>query len=276
VLRDLAKSAAWFGINQQPSCPTLQFTQIDVPGAVSTFAFRNNDLGHVVGEYLDGTRAFGFLKVGSQFTTIDVPGSVRSSQALGINSAGDIVGEFDGRAFLKSGATISPIDVPGAATTTAYAINDAGIVVGTFFDGSNHGFIKTGGSFQTIDFPGAVGPLGTSIFGINNAGAVVGVYYDATGRSHGFLRDATGFTSFDVPGAVDTMLHGINDSNDIVGRYGDSNRRFPFTRIAGTIITLDVPGLAPSGSGMATGINNAGEIVGGFDGADAQHGFLAR
>jgi probable HAF family extracellular repeat protein len=74
------------------------------------------------------------------FTTIDVPGST-FTQALGINNAGQIVGDFmdaTGRfhGFLKDGATITIIDVPGAfpGSTRAFGINDAGQIVGTFGD----------------------------------------------------------------------------------------------------------------------------------------------
>ena len=62
---------------------------------------------------------------------------------------------------------------------------NAGQVVGRFFGASGgiHGFINTGGTFTTLDVPGAGF---TEAFGINNAGQVVGLFADSSGV-HGFV-----------------------------------------------------------------------------------------
>jgi uncharacterized membrane protein len=46
--------------------------------------------------------------------------------------------------------------------------------------------LDTGGTFTTIDVPGASGSFGTQAYGINNSGQIVGSFQDATGV-HGFL-----------------------------------------------------------------------------------------
>src|SRR5205085_2168968 len=85
------------------------------------------------------------------FAAIDVPGAI-STQALGINDAGLIVGNFsDGttvHGFLDAAGSFTTIDVPGASSTIANGINDAGQIVGFFVDNSGeHGFVDTGGSW---------------------------------------------------------------------------------------------------------------------------------
>src|SRR5579859_4737814 len=81
------------------------------------------------------------------------------------------------------------IDVPCSAcaggiapSTTAFGINPAGDVVGTYNDaaGVQHGFLLSGGQFTTIDVPGwligATGTLPTVARGINPAGEIVGSF----------------------------------------------------------------------------------------------------
>src|SRR5579871_1724139 len=50
-------------------------TQIDVPGAASTFAFGINNDGEIVGRYKLNGVIHGYLDINGQFTTIDVPGA---------------------------------------------------------------------------------------------------------------------------------------------------------------------------------------------------------
>src|SRR5438034_1048014 len=79
------------------------------------------------------------------FTTIDVPGGFKTD-AVGINNAGQIVGEFRdatgaGHGFLDTAGTFTTIDVPGAFRTSASGINDAGQIVGFESEGVHvHGF----------------------------------------------------------------------------------------------------------------------------------------
>jgi len=78
-----------------------------------------------------------------------------------------------GRGFLEVNGIFSRIDVPGAFSTQANGINDAGQIVGDFPDsnGGTHGLLEVNGIFSTIDVPGA---SVTSARGINNAGQIVG------------------------------------------------------------------------------------------------------
>jgi hypothetical protein len=58
--------------------------------------------------------------------------------------------------------------------------------VGLFEDSTSatHGYLRQGGTFTTIDYPGAAS---TMIFGINAAGDLVGAAKDSTGVQHGFV-----------------------------------------------------------------------------------------
>src|SRR5690242_19996749 len=69
--------------------------------------------------------------------------------------------------------TFTTLDVLGAANTRAFGINDRGQIVG-FFNTSaeGHGFLYSGGSFTSIDPPGALGRSSAS--GINHTGEIVG------------------------------------------------------------------------------------------------------
>ena len=75
---------------------------------------------------------------------------------------------------------------PGGGTTTAWGINTAAQVVGSYDDSSGvHGFLRSvDGSFTTIDDPNGVG--NTLAYRINDAGVIVGYYRDSSG-DHGFI-----------------------------------------------------------------------------------------
>ena len=64
-------------------------------------------------------------------------------------------------------------------STQVIGVNDAGQMVGEFIDAASveHGFVTSGGVFTLIDFPGATS---TAAAGINSAGDIVGVTSDGT------------------------------------------------------------------------------------------------
>jgi uncharacterized membrane protein len=153
--------------------------------------------------------------------------------------------------------TFTPFDVPGATQTAAFGINDRGKIVGFFIDSAGvHGFLfaprrddgehdkrADGGSFTTIDVPGT---FTTEARDINNAGRIVGFFIESrfNGPEHGFL-----FISRRDDGEHDKRADG------------------------GTFTQIDVPGVP--GDTAAVGINNLGQIVGGFfDISTGGHGFL--
>ena len=186
------------------------------------------------------------------------------------------------------------IDVPGASSTTAWGINGARQIVGTFHNSTGtHGFSYSGGSFTTIDGPGALGF--TEAAGINDAGQVVGSFTDKTG-TFGFLSSAGRLATIDGSTAKNagggacnlaptgesagqplTGACGINDAGQVVGDFSESTGLHGFLYSGGRITILDVPGSGVPGftSTMALGINDAGQVVGTFaDSKNRRHGFL--
>lgn len=154
------------------------------------------------------------------------------------------------------------IDVPGSRGTTAYAINDAGDVVGHYRDDRQfwRGFLLRAGQFTTIDVPGATQ---TTLFGVNTTGAVAGAFYDSTGKQHGFVMNHGTFTTIDFPGAAQTMVYGLNDRGDVTGMYftiGDSLKHYGFVMIGGHFATLDHP--SPNRMSCGTWIGDSGEVEG--------------
>ena len=82
-----------------------------------------------------------------EMPNITVPGSV-STQALGINNLGEIVGDYslangDMFGFLDVGGTFTTLDPFGSTAVTANGINDAGHIVGFYADAATNtiGFV---------------------------------------------------------------------------------------------------------------------------------------
>jgi len=273
-------------------CPAwagpFTFTRIDVPNSCCTVAQGINNSGQIVGYFVGDDLPHGFLLSEGTFTTIDYPNSLLTYGAYGINDAGQIVGTFyDGtgnHGFLLSAGTFTSIDVPNSLHSGALGINDAGQIVGQFEDDfGGHGFLLSEGTFTTIDVPDADGWTGA--YGINNAGQIVGTFADRDPMFlRGFLLSEGTFTTIDAPGVWDdptppcifpglprcptTFLYGINNAGQIVG-YSSLGKAFLLSE--GIFTTVDVPSSIDT---VASGINDAGKIVGAF-GDPYTHGFLA-
>jgi len=114
-----------------------------------------------------------------------------------INDAGTVVGLYTDSAGASHGfmktltGTATTLDYSlfglPASGTEATGINNNGVVVGSFSDGSVwHGFIYQNGTFSApIDFP-ETGVTNTFVTAINDNGDLAGYYDDATGE-HGFV-----------------------------------------------------------------------------------------
>jgi len=85
----------------------------------------------------------------------------------------------------QSNYTYTTFDFPGASFlgTVATGINDAGDVVGYYYDSYvyTHGFLWAKGAMNTVDFPQS--QMQTSLYGINNCGAIVGRIFDNNGAT---------------------------------------------------------------------------------------------
>jgi probable HAF family extracellular repeat protein len=221
------------------------------------------------------------------FTTIDVPGSAYTV-ASGINDAGQVVGYYNSHGFLLSNGTYTTLDATGSVVTQALGINNAGQIVGNYGDASGtHGFLLTGGSYTALDVPRSFGsasfaPSGTSANGINDSGQVVGGFQVPVSPRMGiytvgaFSLSGGVYTNISVPGTGGTLLDsaasGINKYGQIVGSVNTAG----FLLGDGNYTFIKVPGSLATGAG---GINDAGQIVGGYaflqGGVEGPvHGFL--
>lgn len=177
---------------------------------------------------------------------------MRRHLAVGILTLGSalLLAATPGRAQSYS---FSSIDVPcsncpsGIATlTTAFGINPAGDIVGTYNDavGGQHGFLLSGGQFTTIDVPGslvgATGNLPTAARGINPQGDIVGsftapvisapatspAYCPVHGSMYcikGFLFSHGKFSLVLFPGHIGAIAQRITPTGDIYGCLHDFN-----------------------------------------------------
>jgi uncharacterized membrane protein len=103
--------------------PGGAFTTIGAPGAVHTQAFGVDDAGQIVGAFTEVAGAFGadptdptvpnqgFLLTGGRFATLNVPGAV-STNAVGIDERGRIVGDFLDPAGAVHGFLATPVAAP--------------------------------------------------------------------------------------------------------------------------------------------------------------------
>lgn len=181
-----------------------------------------------------------------------------------------------GLAFLSGGLNLarasyifSSIDVPGAASTVTSGINNVGQIVGFYSNtsgiaqdsGTEQGFLLSGGTFNPINFPGATA---TEAAGLNDVSQIVGVLNPYLSGESGFLLSGGVFSNISAPGITGgAWVFGINDVGQILGDG--------WLLSGGAYSTIQVPGSIDT---FPRGINNAGEIVGGFDDATGGHGFL--
>lgn len=114
-------------------------------------------------------------------------------------------------------------------------------------------------SFTQIDFPGA---RSTDARGVNSDGHIAGDFVDMSGVVHGFLYTGSSYIMLDVPSASLTMAIGINSTSQIVGAFDDPLGSHGFLYSKGGFSTIDVP--TAIGETIATGINDQGQIVGGY------------
>ena len=122
------------------------YSTIDLPASTGPFpngtmANWINQRGDIVGTFYDGAATHGYLLSGQTATQLDVPfaGVVRT-QAWGMNSEGDIVGDYlvGGRTFAfkrDRHGRYESLDIPelaAMAVVQVFGINPAGDIVGQY------------------------------------------------------------------------------------------------------------------------------------------------
>lgn len=163
---------------------------------------------------------------------------------------------------------LATFDYPGShvISTIPLGINDAGDIVGEFTDdtGRVRGFIRyADGTFSDpIIEPNECCNIHiTRTSGIANNGDICGNYSAEIG-TQSFILSGGIFTEFQVPGAVATTLYGINDAGDLVGTYSLGHGNVPFVDVGGTVQEIRIRASHNQSLTFPHGINNAGEFVG--------------
>lgn len=132
-------------------------------------------------------------------------------------------------------------------------------------------------TFQALDVPAELGDF-TSAYGINNAGTIVGNFVNLDFALDGFVFQKGDYIDVAVPGGSG-VLNDVNDLGQAVGSFDDADTGVvhSFVREKDGLITALPDALAGAFLSEATGINNAGVIVGFVVDADRQyHGFELR
>lgn len=157
--------------------------------------------------------------------------------------------------------------------TNVLGINTAGDVVGNYeisVNGPSHGFLYSRGNFTFFDYPAADSTIPR---GINDSNEIVGyAYVQGNTAAVGFLYDDVSFANIGVPGKADTLAWGIDNAGIVVGGDGitlDANQAF--VHVGTKFRNVTPPGSYVLA--YATGINNFGKIVGWTEGSTAA-GFL--
>lgn len=122
------------------------YTPIKPPKANKAWVFGVAASGELVG-YVASYTPGDFLFRGGSYRKILVPGGSGTPEAYGINPQGTaLVGLYTSETgFVFQGGNVTELAFPGADPTYAYGINSSGNVVGQFEDASYkwHGFLWT-------------------------------------------------------------------------------------------------------------------------------------
>lgn len=141
-----------------------------------------------------------------------------------INSVGKFAGylwnfqNHQTEGFLgKKGKWVSSIDIPAVHQFAGgLGINDSNTVVGYYFTPPFHGYVLSGKTLTTIDYPGKKATA-TMLESINNNGQIAGQWVDAESNQHSFMLDlASGtFTDIKIKGAHSVRAWAINSAGAV-------------------------------------------------------------
>ncbi len=192
------------------------------------------------------------------------------SRAYAINEAGFIVGGVDGNGIAATWTGPNAFDVVGPGIFSQFLdVNDQGEAVGYF---------NTGGAIHAMRWTeaGGIQDIGTLrpgsytyAHGINNLGQIVG--NDQQGGQRPYLwSPSTGMTALTIlPGAINGIAFDINDAGMVVGESHGA------TGINNAVLWTTSGAVSALGSlggtvSTAYGINSSGQVVGWSTLADGQ------
>ena len=243
-----------------------------LPGSTWSYALGVNSKGQVAGTAnWDNGIAHAFLYSEGYLTDLGVLPGDDQSTATAINDLGEVVGgsgSADGsiqHAFFFSAGTMSTLwAVEGYPYSQATAINNIGQIAGFSSNPDlaisqavlyDHGSVTLLPALPTY-------PYGVA-YAINSKGRIAGETNYGSGHTHAFLYADGAMQDLGVPNPsyYGTRGFGINDSGQVTGyAFASNNVWSPFLYSGGTMTDLGtLPGFS---QGVATAINNSGQVVG--------------
>jgi len=203
-------------------------------------------------------------------SAIDLAPNAGSGVAHAVNDAGAIAGWVtDPATTAVLWSNGSRTDVPGTFYAQAYALNNAGVLTGTYYSAAHNAlraFTWSAGSAPVV-LP-SLGGITAEGHGINDHGDVVGDSYRASSFDEiAALWTATGtLVDLGTLGGASSSARDINNHRQIVGfALNAAGEPRAFVSSAGGAM-VDLNTLLPAGSGWvlqsANAINDAGQIAG--------------
>jgi hypothetical protein len=179
-------SASWTYLPDVPGYQENLAGGINNHGVVLGDPFVNSSFVGGVGWTWNGSSYSFFSAPGSDPTKLGTATYSINDAGQSVGYFQDSSGVVHG--YLKTGSNFTTLDAPGAnGLTSAQGINNLGVVTGYYVDaaGNDNGYLWYNGQFTTLNVPFA-GATGTDITAINDHGDLTGWYLDANGNYHGF------------------------------------------------------------------------------------------
>lgn len=144
------------------------------------------------------------------------------------------------------------------AGTSANGINNAGQVVGDYFDGaSSQAFVWAGGALTPL---GTMGGRSSTARAVGSSGVVAGYAVFDDDSAQAFLYDGGAVIPLGTLGGASSFGLGVNGAGQVVGQSLNSLQQFrAFSYAGGAMSDL---GVIAGGVSLAQGVNNAGQVVG--------------
>ncbi|HQU81541.1 MAG TPA: hypothetical protein PKY59_00355 [Pyrinomonadaceae bacterium] len=234
-----------------------------------------NDVGGVAGtcaSTLFGTSRLPVIWQNGAVSQLPLPAGETLGDANDINASGVAVGSVNSgilqRGVIYNGATATVITQTtsgGSFFTTAFGINDSGLVIGTGIDPSNAA--RNVGMVYNINTNTAseVGSLssgnGALAFGVSNAGHVVGSSMQNQGSGLPFIWTQSGGMT-EIPLPTGTTQGSARAANSLGWAVGTASSAFAIPFLYNGIVTYRLADLIPSGTGWDLSTNTSSSALG--------------